>query len=100
MKVDDIAVVRNGAEMQNIKPYMDVEISSMQKAVVSFVLASVNNGTLTPEVALSKWIEYISYTKLQQRIDQRIRMGQTISDQVKQELDFIPKAGYTSPSTT
>ena len=88
MKAEDLATIRHGAELQNMRPYMDTEITSLQKAVVSFVLAAVNNGTLTPEIAMSKWIEYVSYTKLSQRIEQRIRVGQSVGGENTTHLDF------------
>lgn len=88
MNVEELSIIRHGAELQNMKPYMDNEISSMQKAVVSFILAAVNNGTLTPEIAMSKWVEYVSYQKLGQKIDQRIRMGQDMGQKNSANLDL------------
>jgi len=88
MKVDDLNAIRQGAELQNLKPYMDTEIGGMQKAVVSFVLSAVNKGELTPDMALSKWVEYIAYFKLSQKIDQRIRVGQSIGAENEVHLDI------------
>ena len=99
MRAEDLGAIRVGAEMQSMKPYMDFEIEGLKKAVVSFVLGAINNGTLTPEIAFAKWTEYASYVKLQQKIDQRIRIGQS-AGQEKPDLDFIPKVGYTSNPTT
>lgn len=100
MTEENLFAIRTGAEIQSFKPYMDSEISSMQKAVVSFVLAAVNSGTLTSEVALTKWIEYISYLKLQQKLEQRIRLGQSAGEQHAETLDFPLRSGYTSNSPT
>lgn len=88
MNENDLSAIRIGAELQSLKPYMDNEITGMQKAVVSFVLAAVNSGTLTPEVALTKWVEYISYSKLQQKLEQRIRVGQSVGATHSETLDF------------
>jgi hypothetical protein len=96
MKVEDLSAIREGAKIQSMKPYMDNEISGLQKAVISFVLAAVNNGTLTPEMALSKWVEYVSYVKLQQKLEQRIRIGQDIGAKNAQDLDFTAQTGYTA----
>lgn len=100
MTEEALSAIRTGAEIQSFKPYMDNEISGMQKSVVSFVLAAVNSGTLTPEVALTKWVEYVSYLKLQQKLEQRIRIGQSAGQSVSNELDFPLRNSYTSPSTT
>lgn len=80
--------MRLGAEIQSMKPYMDAEIEGLQRAVVSSVLSAVNNGSLTQEMALTKWHEYISYTKLKQKYEQRIRVGQSTHN-----LDFTQKVG-------
>lgn len=88
MTPEDLGAIRSGAELQSVKPYMDAEIAGLQKAVVSFVLSAVVNGTLTPEIALSKWVEYISYTKLSQKLDQRIRVGQSVGSHNTDTLDF------------
>lgn len=87
----DLGLIRVGAEIQSMKPYMDAEISGMQKAVVSSVLAAVNNGTLTMEMALTKWHEYISYYKLNQKLEQRIRIGQSVG--AVNNLDMNKKVG-------
>lgn len=88
MKVEDLAAIRSGAEIQSMKPYMDSEISNMQRAVVSSVLVAVNNGTLSAEMALSKWMEYIAYVKLNQKFEQRIRIGQAAGETHEVTLDF------------
>lgn len=72
--------IRSGAEIQQMKPYLDNEIAAMQKAVVSSVLAAVNNGSLTSEMALSKWMEYIAYQKLSQKFEQRVKVGQALGN--------------------
>lgn len=91
MNANDLAAIRSGAEMQSVKPYMDQEIGGLQKSVVSFVLAEVNKGTLTPEIAFAKWVEYTSYIKLQQKLDQRIAVGKSVGENNAGTLDFSPK---------
>jgi hypothetical protein len=100
MKVEDLAAIRHGAELQSIQPYMEHEINGLMKAVVSFVLGAVNTGSLTPEVAFAKWVEYVSYVKLQQKIKQRIEVGRSIGEKEKLELDKISPIGYTTQSNT
>ena len=91
MKPEDLALIRQGAEIQNFKPYIDDEVASMQKAVVNSVLGAVNSGTLTPEMALSKWMEYIAYLKLNQKFDQKIKVGQSVGGEQTHALDFRSK---------
>lgn len=77
-KPEELSAIRFGAELSNFKPYLDTEVASLQKAVVSSVLSAVNAGTLTPEMAMSKWMEFISYTKLNQKLSQRIQVGVSV----------------------
>lgn len=93
MKAEDLGAIRVGAEIQSIKPYMDNEINGLQKSIISFILASVNSGTLTPDIAYTKWIEYVSYTKLGQKLDQRIRVGQSLGEAQGARLDLNTKLG-------
>lgn len=88
MKAEDLSAIREGAEIQSLKPYMDNEIEGMQKSIVSFILQRVNDGSLTPDIALSKWIEFISYSKLQQKLSQKIRIGQSVGSAQGSTLDF------------
>lgn len=83
---EELGLIRSGAEIQNMKPYINNEVAALQKAVVSSVLSAVNSGTLTPEIAMSKWMEYVAYQKLLQKFDQRITVG--ISVGAKRNLDI------------
>lgn len=88
MNAEKLAEVRYGAELQNFKPYIDNEITSMQMAIENSVLTAMNNGSLTAEMALTKWIEYLSYRKLGQRFSQKIQQGKTATN--PETLDFSP----------
>lgn len=94
MNEKDLSKIRHGAEIQQFKPYLDNEIVAMQRGVVSSVLSAVNTGTLTPEMALSKWMEYIAYLKLTQRLDQKVRIGQSVGEKVGEKLDFSAQPTY------
>lgn len=90
MKPEALQAIREGAEISAMKPYIDSELGSMQRAVVSSVLAAINKGCLTPEMALSKWMEYIAYVKLNQRIEQKVRVGQSVGEANAKDLTFTP----------
>lgn len=82
MKVEDLSAMRTGVELAAMKPYIDAEVDAMQRAVVNNVHQMVNDGTLTPEIALSKWMEYIAYRKLNQKFLQKINIGHSIGTTV------------------
>lgn len=65
---EELRAGRYAAELSGVKPYLDAEISSMQKSIVNSVTTAINSGTLTPDLALSKWHEYMAYTKLANRL--------------------------------
>lgn len=75
-KPEDLADVRDGAVLQNMLPYARVEIDGMMRAVVNNVMSLVQSGCLTPEIAQQKWIEYVSYARLLQRFEQKVRVSQ------------------------
>lgn len=77
-----LAQLRNSAELTQLKPYMEVEVAAMQKAVVNSVLSAVNSGTLTPEMAMSKWMEYVAYQKISSRFSQKINMVPTNTNEL------------------
>lgn len=79
MKDTDLTALRVGAEIGGMKPYIDVEVASLQKAVVNSVLSAMNAGELTPDMAQQKWVEYLSYTKLSQKFEQRMAVGKAVS---------------------
>lgn len=88
MKAEDLANIRTGAELSQMAPYVNNEVAGLQKAVVSTVLRAVNEGTLTPEMALSKWMEYIAYLKLNQKFSQRIVVGNSLANHNQASLDI------------
>lgn len=85
---EDLAHIRTGAELSQMAPYVNSEVAGLQKAVVSAVLHAVNEGTLTPEMALSKWMEYIAYLKLNQKFSQRVAVGNSIAIANQPHLDI------------
>lgn len=91
MKAEDLAQIRTGAELSQMAPYVNSEVAGLQKAVVSTVLHAVNEGTLTPEMALSKWMEYIAYVKLNQKFSQRVAVGNSLANNYQTIIDIHHK---------
>lgn len=65
---EELLAGRYAAELQGVRPYLDAEISSLQKSVVNSVLTAINSNSLTPDLALSKWHEYMAFDKLSKRL--------------------------------
>lgn len=88
MKSEDLSAIQLGAKLQGTLPYFEEEVNNMQNAIVNSVLTAVNNGALTPDMAMSKWMEYIALRKLQQKFNQRIEIGKSVGAQIGSALDF------------
>lgn len=92
MKPEELGSIRAGATAQNFKPYLDAEIESMQRAIVNSVTAAINNGSFTSDMAMMKWLEFISYKKLGQKFDQKIEVGKSVGAHTGSKLDFDTKS--------
>lgn len=80
MKVEELGEVREGLEIENFLPNIKAETLRMQNALVNGVAMQINKGELTPEIAQQKWIEYVSYMRLVQRFEQKVRMGHSVGE--------------------
>lgn len=83
---EELGVIRYGAQIAALKPYMDAEIDTLQKSVVNSVISAVNSNTLTADIALSKWHEYLAYSKIGRRLGQRTRTAEDVSKSVTLDI--------------
>jgi len=88
MTPEQLGFIKDGADLQNVLPHIRADVETIQKGIVNGVMSSINKGELTPEIAQQKWIEYTAYTRLLQKMEQKVRMGQSIGEKVGGELDF------------
>lgn len=72
MTVEELSALRLGAELQNLRPYLKMDIEQQINGVMNSVSALVNKNELTPELAMLKWMEVITLRRILTRADQRI----------------------------
>lgn len=75
MNTDDLRDMRIGAEISGAMPAIEAEIEALQRQIISSVAKSVQDGTLTPELAQEKWMEFIAAMRVKQRLEQKVRLG-------------------------
>lgn len=68
------AEMREGARLMNHMPYIEAEISAGMRAVENSVLGLINSGDLTPERAQQKWIEWSTYKRMSQKMNQKVNV--------------------------
>lgn len=86
----ELGEIHDGARLLQMLPYLKAEADNAMRAIENSVMGLVNAGTLTPETAQQKWIEYISYRRMVQRMEQKVRMGTNLSANDSKLLDNWP----------
>lgn len=74
---DEDRSVRRAAFLQDALPEVDYEIEGMVKTTKSKAFKAIREGSLTPEQALSYWMELFSYDRLQNRLKQKANAAQS-----------------------
>lgn len=81
-KVQDVSV------LSNFLPYIHREVDSLIHAVENRVFRELREGTLTPEAAMSAWMEVNALRQLSGRFDTRVRVGVSVGEEVATELQM------------
>ena len=87
LAVEDLSAIREGAALSGVLPYLEEALNSMEDQLEGRVFASLNEGTLTPELALYAWMEKQSYRRLMRRFNQKVQIGLSVSQENQEELD-------------
>ena len=67
-------------------PFVETEVDRAQEALTKQVLAQLRTRSLTPEAALSAWMEYAAYESLLNRLNQRAKQGRSDAEALSGEL--------------
>lgn len=81
MNVEELALVRTGAELSQMLPAIRADAEAAQKAIVNSVLAKLVDGGLDPDFAQQKWIEYAAYSRMLQRFESKVRLGVSVGEE-------------------
>ena len=88
MKLEEFANIKQGVVLEGFMPYLEMEVEKMVKGLENKTFSAINAGTLTPEVALSAWMERYALKRLLTSFEQRINVGQTVASLNARNLDI------------
>lgn len=77
---DEIAELRVAADLDNVMPTLDNEITKMRHSTEAKVYQAIAKGDLTPEDALAYWMEMYAYRRLDTRIKDRAAAARSITE--------------------
>lgn len=77
--------IRDAAFLQSIMPTVTEEIDQMTKTVMFGVFQKISKGILTPQEAMSYWMEVYSYHRLNKRLDSRASFANTAIETRRQD---------------
>lgn len=73
------AELREAAKLASSMPEISHEIDGMSKTTMQSVFADIRNGTLTPDKAMSYWMEMYSYSRLMKRFETKAALAAPIT---------------------
>lgn len=82
----DLSKVTEGAYLASLLPYLEGEVERQENLIIRRVIGMHEKGELTPDGALSAWMELIALRKLLKGLDTRVRVGQSAAERVAPEM--------------
>lgn len=76
----EIRKLRTAAKLASSMPEIADEVAGMVKATQNKVFMKINKGELTPDQALSYWMEVYSYVRLLQRFETNVAVADQITN--------------------
>jgi len=73
---EQLADLNLGAKFQSLQAPLTADIEKLKRQTEQVVYTAIAQHTLTPEQALQAWYEHLSYHRLLQRFNQRIKIGE------------------------
>jgi hypothetical protein len=78
MTPEEVENLRIAADLQSVLPSITTEIDAMTRSVMNRVYIAIGKGELTPEEAMSYWMEMYSYHRLAGRLNTRAEMANQV----------------------
>jgi hypothetical protein len=79
--------VKNIAFLTELMPFLEEDLGKQAKAVEIKIAKAIEEGSLTPEIAMSAWYEHNAYRKQIQKMRQRVLSGQSKAQTMASELE-------------
>lgn len=71
-----------GAKLAALREPLTEDLQTLRNQVYNKVFTAISKGELTPDMAVQAWHEVHAYHRIQQKINQRVKVGQSISEQL------------------
>jgi hypothetical protein len=68
-----------GAKLASLQQPLSEDLAKLREQVYAKVFTAISKGELTADAAIQAWHEVHAYHRIQQRINQRVKVGQSVS---------------------
>ena len=80
---DELARLRVAADLDSVMPTLNDEIAQMRNSTEVKVYRAIAEGELTPEEALSYWMEMYAYRRLETRIKEKASQASQVTETIR-----------------
>lgn len=92
---ENLAAITEGARIAQMLPYLAEEVAKMERAVENRVFEAIRTGELTGQMAVSAWMEKRSLRGLLAKMEQKVRLGQSVGQRHQELLSpAVPAPKY------
>ena len=89
--VPKMTALSEGARLLHVLPYIEAEMAKLDKTQDALIFQQIDQGTLTPEAALTAWMNKRAYRRVlkgfQTRVQLGIAAGEEMSPLLNQEMN-------------
>lgn len=71
-----------GAKLSALQQPLEEDLAKLREQVYQRVFMAISKGELDPNAAVQAWHEVHAYHRIQQKINQRVRLGQSVAQQL------------------
>jgi hypothetical protein len=87
MRPEEAAAFADQSFIASAQPHIQADVAKQLNALVNKTMMSLDQGKLTPELALYAWMEYRATMIVAKRFATRARVGASVGAQFANELD-------------
>lgn len=76
---EELLDLSEGAKLASLREPLSQDLETLKKQVYNKVFTAISKGELTENLAVQAWHEVHAYHRIQQKINQRVKVGQSVS---------------------
>lgn len=92
VEADELARVKGLERLQGFLPYLEDEIETMKRVIITRAGSALTAGKLTPELSQALWLEFLAANTLLRRMGQKTRATQSVAERLSDLLTGTPKS--------